>query len=1138
VSACPACSSLAPPGARFCPACGARLSPQGPGATERKVVTTLFADLVGFTALGERADPEDVDAGLRAYYEMARTVIERFGGSVEKYIGDAVVGLFGVPAAHEDDAERAVRAALEIVAHMNGLPHVGDEELQVRAGVNTGPAFVRLHVRPSSGEGVLVGDAVNTAARLLAAAPPMTVVVGETTHSLSSEAIEYEELPPFVAKGKSRPVKTWLARAPISRRGVDLTRSYATPLIGREVEVGILKGVFSRACSSSQPQLALIVGEAGIGKTRLVFELARLMNLQPGLVANWRQGRCLPFGEGTGFQPLAYVVRDHAGIKDADDEPTAAAKLDRVIDDAPDRTWIVDRLRPLVGLAADPAEQDENFAAWARFLEELARRRPAVVVFDDLQWADDGLLTFLQHVLQGGCSAPLLLIGACRPELLDSHPGFAEYVRSATGVGRLVTRIDLLSLTPAETQRLVTNLSPRVAEEVAAAIVERAGGNPFFTEELVRLLQEDRSGDEEGLPAFAALPGSLQALLTARLDALDARQKSVLSDAAVVGQVFWPSALAAIGGTSMETVSESLRSLTERELVRPSPETGSGEETRFAFWHALTRDAAYAQLPRTVRAQKHAATGRWLEAQARDETGELTESIAHHYATAFDLCQEARCEELAQGLRGPAMGALMRAGDRALGLDVGAAKRHYERALNIAPHGDPARARILVRWAQALAQTGGLDAAVTTFEEGILELRRQGEERAAALAMIELSRIMVELADSRAAELADAALESIRDDGPSPELARLLEHRALIYLYEGDGPAAVDGSDRALQIDAALGLPESHRALMCRGVARCDAGDGAAALADLRQALALAKKQGPAGSVSAIHASLAEVLLVFEGPRQALLVHSEGIEIARRRRDEMGKGYLEAGRFEDLALAGEWDTALASCGDLQALLESHGQALALQDTLCIKAILLALRGGEGIPLAQRALDEAVHIAPFSSAHPGLVAGATVSLAAGDRGAARRYLAMLGSSRASLGSVPTLAVWWPLVLRTALRLGSPELVERVAGAMPPAIRAIPHSWTTVSALLAERDGAPDEAAVRFADAASRWRGLAVPLEEGEAHFGAGRCLAAQGDERGAAVALSDARTIFTRLGARPSMAAAGGGSATGGSARLR
>ena len=412
--ACPSCGFDAPDDFAFCPKCGGALTAPLPAPEERKVVTTLFCDLVGFTAMSERADPEDVDAILRQYHAAARKVIESHGGTVEKFIGDAVVGVFGVPAAHEDDAERAVRAGLRILEALEGMKRPDGTPLEARCGVNTGEALVQLDVDPASGRGFLTGDAVNTAARLQAAAPPSGVAVGDLAHDLSAHAMVYEELPPISAKGKSEPVRAWQAIAPISRRGVDARSVDLTPLVGRTAELDHLTAMFVAVAAQATPQFALLVGEPGIGKSRLVRELLAHVDSRPDMTT-WRQGHCPSFGEDVTYRALSEVVKSHAGIRDTDHEADIEAKLDAAVPGT-DEGWVRQRLRALVGLPSSEASREENFSAWTRFFEDMAAKRPAVLVFEDLHWADDALLAFLEHLAARMASVPLLVVATTRPD--------------------------------------------------------------------------------------------------------------------------------------------------------------------------------------------------------------------------------------------------------------------------------------------------------------------------------------------------------------------------------------------------------------------------------------------------------------------------------------------------------------------------------------------------------------------------------------------------------------------------------------------------------------------------------------------------------------------------------------------------
>ena len=490
---CSSCGAENPLGFRFCGQCAASLASTASAREERKVVTTLFCDLVGFTAMSDAADPEDVEAVLRAYHAAARKVIESHGGAVEKFIGDAVVGVFGVPAAHEDDAERAVRAGLRTLEALedSGLTRPDGAPLEARCGVNTGEALIRLDVDPASGRGFLTGDAVNVAARLQSAAPPMGVVVGQPTHALTERAIVYEPMAPVVAKGKEQPIAAWLAAGTLVRRGIEARSAGLTPLVGREVELAYLSAIFDKATTQSAAQVALIVGEPGIGKSRLVRELSALVDARPQMTT-WRQGYCPPFGEDITYVALTEIVKRHAGIRDNDPVHAVEAKLEAVLPDGPDRQWFRQRLRALLGLEAPEASRDENFAAWTRFFEEVASAEPTVLVFEDLHWADEALLAFLEYLTVHLSAVPLLLVGTARPELFERAPGFAS--------GGPVTRINLGPLSPAETAHLVAGLLDQPVEraQVVGRVVERCAGNPFYAEQSARLLADT------GLEAFRA----------------------------------------------------------------------------------------------------------------------------------------------------------------------------------------------------------------------------------------------------------------------------------------------------------------------------------------------------------------------------------------------------------------------------------------------------------------------------------------------------------------------------------------------------------------------------------------------------------------------------------------------------------
>ena len=650
---------------------------------ERRVVTTLFCDLVGFTALSELNDPELIDGYLRRYYAAARRVIESYGGVVEKYIGDAVVAVFGVPALHEDDPERAVRAGLRLVDEIDALPGIGGAPVEVRVGVNTGEALVRLDVDPGSGEGFLTGDAVNVAARLQSAAPSMSVAVGEATHAATENVFSFDACHPVALKGKSQPLCAWIATAPLARTGSEL-RTFSSSFVGREEELTSLAELLEEVAEGRTPRFALIVGEPGIGKSRLLAELARRLDDRPEPVT-WRQGRCLPFGSNVTFWALSEIVRGAAGILESDGVARSEARLETVLPAGDARDLLRSRLRPLLGLEAEEASREENFAAWREFLESLAADDPAALVVEDLHWADEAMLAFMDHLARSSADVPLLVLATARPEALELTGPGAGFVATAR-------HVPLGPLSGEETAELArTRLGAKsLPTDLQALILERSGGNPLFAEELVRLLEdrgllESRGGRvalKQG--AEVPLPDSIGALIAARLDLLSAERKALLADAAVVGRTFWAGAVAAISGREPAEVLEGLLELVAKELVSPVRGSSIEGETEFLFVHALVCDVAYEQLTRADRAAKHAALAKWLEERTAGRTEDLAEVLAYHYGTALEMAASCGLFELEDELSEPTTRYLEMAGGRAAPLDATAAAAHFARAERVA----------------------------------------------------------------------------------------------------------------------------------------------------------------------------------------------------------------------------------------------------------------------------------------------------------------------------------------------------------------------------------------------------------------------------------------------------------------------
>ena len=879
MSACPACGHENREGAKFCEECAAPLAaPARLVAEERKVVSVLFCDLVGFTASSESADPEDIRRMLDSYFTMVRAEIQAHGGVVEKFIGDAAVGVFGVPASHEDDPERAVRAGLRIAEEAEELTDVAGSPLRLRVGINTGAALVRLGVEPASGEGFLAGDAVNTAARLQSAAPEMGVAVGLSTYEATAPVFDYEELPPAQVKGKAEPVRVFQAKAAHGSLGADLIRTSDTAYIGREIDLALLKGLFDKTVAANSVQLVMVVGEPGIGKSRIVAELlAHAQAVAPGLT--WRQGRCLPYGDGVTFWALGEIVKAHAGILESDDSEAASAKLEQTVPEGIDREWMAQRLLPLIGVdMSSQAEREELFAAWRGFLETVAEQTPTVLVFEDLHWADDGMLAFLEHLADRAEGVPLLIVGTARPELFERHSSFAAGLHN-------INRINLAPLTDEETASLISSLldSPEIPAELQQPITERSEGNPLYAEEFVRLLQDQgllvqvegswrlRSGAE------VPLPDSIQALIAARLDTLPVERKSMLADAAVVGKVFWAGAVAEMGDRDLSDVIDAMRELSRKELVRPARRSSMAGEAEYAFWHVLTRDVAYGQLPRPSRVARHVAAATWLEARAGERVEDISDVLAHHYGTALELSRAAGQTDKAAELEAPALRFLTLAGERALNLDLVAACTSLRRALELAPPGHAGRARPLTLLAHGEELSGRLGEAVRLGEEAVATHRAAGDEAAADRAALSLSLAVTNTGDVAQTEsLLDELLERLEGGGPSELLA--LVYCSKQYLHQED----LTWSEKALAIAEELDLPSvRRRALNMRGLARTLFGDPDG-ITDVRASLALALEHQATREAHIAYVNLTACLAVAD-PAAALEVADEGIAFASAR---------------------------------------------------------------------------------------------------------------------------------------------------------------------------------------------------------------------------------------------------------------
>ena len=782
MTVCPSCGREAPEGALFCAFCGTVLVPEPTGREERKVVSVVFVDLVGHTARSEAADPEDVRALLAPYHARARTELERFGGKVEKFIGDAVMAVFGAPVAHEDDAERAVRGALAV------RDAFVEEGLDVRIAVNTGEALVLLSARPEAGESMVAGDVVNTAARLQSAAPVNGVLVGEATRRATERAIEYRDALPVDAKGKAAPVACAEALRPRARHGVDVSQHGGAALVGRETERRLLVDALDRAGRERSLQLVTLVGAPGMGKSRLVWELYRELEGRPGLVASWRQGRALAYGGGA-FDILADVLRAEVGALETDDAEAARGRLAEALaarsDDEVERSWLLRALEPLLG-SGEGLTRDEAFGAWQRFFELLAEGRPLVLVLEDLHWADEGTLDFVEHLADWSTDSQLLVLCTARPELLDRRPMW--------GGGRLNSQtISLAPLDDTATAELLAHVlgSPVVDAEVQQTLLAQAGGNPLYAEEFARMVAETGSAGE--------VPPTVHGVIAARLDVLPPSEKSLLQDASVLGKVFWRGGVEALGSAVSDDV---LVSLTRRELLRRARASTVAGETEFAFRHALVRDVAYGQIPRAARADKHRRAAEWIAATSATRA----DLVAHHYLEALRLTEAAGSD--GSSLREPARVALTAAGDRARSLGApDDALVLYRRALELAP--DDADLLLKVAFAGSDSDGSGL----TEGQQAWTLYAAAGDSLGAARAAVAVARCLWFTGDAPKAQaaIADAVAQArLAEDGAL--LGEALEEQARGLMTAGRNEEALAAAEEAIAHTTHHGLsgPAAH----------------------------------------------------------------------------------------------------------------------------------------------------------------------------------------------------------------------------------------------------------------------------------------------------------------------------------------
>jgi class 3 adenylate cyclase/tetratricopeptide (TPR) repeat protein len=774
VALCPRCGEENPERAKFCLNCGEALSPTAPRQEERKLVSILFVDLVGFTAQSDKADPEDVRDKLQLYHSRAKEQIERFGGTVDKFIGDAVMAVFGAPVAHADDAERAVRAGLRVLETIQKLNRENPGlNLAARAAVNTGEAVVTMEAQP--GQAMVMGDVINTASRLQNAAPPGRLIVGTETWRSTRDLIQYEELEPVVAKGKAAPVEAWVAVAAIAAPAERPSR--VTPFVGRDREIALVESVWGRAVDERRPHLITVLGPPGIGKSRLSREISSLVEASGGRVI---RGRCFPYETRDVYGAFAQQVKQAAGIFEHDSPEAAREKLAGLAAVVLPEREIRDCVRSLslmLGLGLDErvVEQVMMFYSGRRLVEQLGLERPTLFVFEDIHWADKAQLDLLEYLASHVRDTSAVLLALARPEFLDNRPTWGSRLAAQTTLA-------LEPLSPEHASLVASHLMGDGNGSAGAArrVVEIAEGNPLFLEELASAISEGVDRPDE-------LPTTVRAAIASRIDALPPGPRTVLLDASVIGRTFWQGALKAVGtleGRDVE-VAEALDDLEGRNLIRREPVSQVQGDMEFSFRHILIRDVAYSILPRGPRRQRHAAVARYIEEDA-EQARELAWLLAHHWREANEPAR--------------AIDYLLVAMERARAAWATDEVAQLSAAALELAEDDEARRRIRLRRALALVSLEDYLRAAEELAQLIPEL--EGTERLEALLARGRATVWTEQTDETFA-VAESALELAErlgaEDMVAPAMARL-SHAHGMRGDDGDLDVAVTMGERALEI--------------------------------------------------------------------------------------------------------------------------------------------------------------------------------------------------------------------------------------------------------------------------------------------------------------------------------------------------
>ncbi len=1130
-SACPSCGSPSEPGEKFCGRCGSALAPgvgqtAAAGATtapgdspgravadgpapvaERRLVSVLFADLVGYTTLAEGRDAEDARELLSRFAETARTVIGRYGGTVEKFIGDAVMAVWGTPVAREDDAERAVRAALDLIPAVAALT----PGLQARAGVLTGETAVNIG---ATGEGMVVGDVVNTAARLQSAAATGTVLVGEATMHAASSAIAFEPAGEQALKGKAAPVSAWRALRVIAQRGgqgrSDLPEP---PFVGRDEEFRILRDLIETTGRDRRTRLATISGPGGIGKSRLAWELEKYID---GIVENiyWHRGRSPSYGDGITFWALGEMVRRRAKLAEDDDDATTRQRIaetvaEYVAEEA-DRRFIEPALLTLLGLEPAPAGgRDALFAAWRLFFERIAEQGTTVLLFEDLQWADSGLLDFIDHVVEWSRGVPLLVITLTRPELFDRRAGWGTQTRNSTSLA-------LEPLSAEAMGELLTGFVPGLPETAVTAIIRRADGMPLYAVETVRALLADGRlervdgayrpvGDLDKI----AVPDTLRSLIASRLDGLEPADRTLVQDASVLGHTFSPAGLAAIVGGTATDLEPRLRNLVRRELFELETDPRSPERGQYRFVQSLIREVAYGTLARRDRRARHLAAARHFESLGDEE---LAGALATHYLAAHEA-SEAGAEADAVAIQ--ARLALSAAADRAASLGAhDQAVMQLEQALAVT-RDDTDRVDLLIRAARSADAVYHQEQGIGFAREAAAIARRTGDLGAAGRAESVLGILHINSAQMReAVAVLEAARDTLLAEEQGEPRAELMATLSRAYMRNDQMDEALAAADIALAISERLELDRiTAEALQNKAGALATTGRRHESIALMQAAVDLARAGGHLHAELRATTNMASVVSAEDPPR-AHAASSAALALARRAGHRPFANWALTFHAWYTSREGRgWDEMIAE------LEEEIERGLSPVEEARVLGSLALYRCARGEParelIARRARLVEDKTDPFLHALQGWAEGDQMFVGGDLVGALDRYAASaMPGVIMPLGLAARAALW----AHDAARLR--EMVGRLE-ADPEVLTDARSHLMAGRAAVAALDGRQAEAVAGYRDLFRRERDFGNDFEV--ALFAIDAVIALGPDEPEAKRAADEARPILERLRAKPYLA---------------